>query len=418
MNDIKSDRRNLCLPIGIGGKTPEQALAMLDNMTDDIAPISVDEYRARIHKAQTLMQQQGIDALFVNAGTNLEYFTGLRWYASERLVGAVIPANGEFCYIAPHFEIGSIRDFGKIETNIHTWHEHDDPYQRLLSIASSLSSSTPLTLAMDESTPFFVVDGIRQRDIGLKMVNAKVITAACRMHKSANEIAIIQRAMDMTLAVHKAAASILCDGISTIEVAEFINEAHKKVGASGSYFCIVLFGEASSYPHGVKHAQTLKAGDIVLIDTGCKLHGYTSDITRTYVFGEPTDEQRQVWQHEKNAQAAAFSAAQLGETCGNVDAAARAYLASVGLGPDYDLPGCPHRTGHGLGMDIHEWPYLVKDNPEKLAVGMCFSNEPMIVLPGKFGVRLEDHFYISNDGPKWFTTPSHSIDDPFGLSAR
>lgn len=418
MNDNQLNKIGLRFPIGVGGKTPEQALASLDNMTDGVSPISVDEYRERVLKAQTLMQQQGIDALFVNAGTNLEYFTGLRWYASERLVGALIPARGEFCYIAPHFELGSIRDFGRIDASVHTWHEHDDPYQLLLTLASSLSSSTPVTLAMDESTPFFVVDGIRQRDNELKMVNAKVITAACRMHKSTNEIALIQRAMDMTLAVHKAAASILHEGVSTTEVAEFINAAHKKVGASGSYFCIVLFGEASSYPHGVKHAQTLNVGDIVLIDTGCKLHGYTSDITRTYVFGEPTDEQRQVWQHEKHAQAAAFSAAQLGETCGNVDAAARTYLASVGLGPEYNLPGCPHRTGHGLGMDIHEWPYLVKDNPERLAVGMCFSNEPMIVVPGKFGVRLEDHFYMSNDGPKWFTQPSHSIDNPFGMGVR
>jgi Xaa-Pro dipeptidase len=199
-------------------------------------------------------------------------------------------------------------------------------------------------------------------------------------------------------------------------VETFINEAHRKVGATGSYFCIVLFGTATSFPHGVKDPQTLKQGDVVLIDTGCKLQGYLSDITRTYVFGEATERQRTMWQHEKNAQLAAFEAAQPGSPCGDVDLAARNYLAAQGLGPDYQLPGCPHRTGHGIGLDIHEWPYLVKDNPEPLAPGMCFSNEPMLVLPGEFGIRLEDHFYMAPDGPKWFTHPAHSIDDPFGLN--
>lgn len=226
---------------------------------------------------------------------------------------------------------------------------------------------------------------------------------------------LIQRAMDMTLAVHKATASMLYEGITTTEVEAFINEAHKKVGAPGNYFCIVLFGVASSFPHGVKNPQTLKKGDVVLVDTGCKLHGYLSDITRTYVFGDPSEKQKSVWQIEKQAQLAAFNAAKVGASCGAVDKAAREYIASNGLGPDYLLPGCPHRTGHGIGLDIHEWPYLVKDNPEPLAVGMCFSNEPMLVIPDEFGIRLEDHFYMTDDGPRWFTEPAHSIDNPFGV---
>jgi len=195
-----------------------------------------------------------------------------------------------------------------------------------------------------------------------------------------------------------------------IEFEAFINDAHKKVGASGNYFCIVLFGKATSFPHGVKDPQVLKKNDLVLIDTGCKVHGYLSDITRTYCFGEPTDKQRALWESEKRAQLAAFNAAKVGVPCGDVDKAARDSLAKDGLGPDYNLPGLPHRTGHGIGMDIHEWPYLVKDNPHPLAPGMCFSNEPMIVVPNEFGIRLEDHFYMTEDGPVWFTEPSESID--------
>ena len=219
----------------------------------------------------------------------------------------------------------------------------------------------------------------------------------------------------MTLEVHKAVARILRIGISVEEVTNFIDQAHRKVGAkAGSYFCIVLFGEDSSYPHGVKTPKALAENDIVLIDTGCQLEGYNSDITRTYVFGEANQRQREMWLIEKLAQKAAFDAAKIGVACGNVDTAAREYLASQQLGPDYQTPGCPHRTGHGVGLDIHEWPYLVRSDRTPLAKGMCFSNEPMLVLPNEFGIRLEDHFYMTETGAKWFTEPSYSIDDPFG----
>jgi Xaa-Pro dipeptidase len=274
-------------------------------------------------------------------------------------------------------------------------------------------------IGITEDTPFFVVDGIAKFAASvaasIEIVNAKPITAHCRARKSASEIALMQRAKNMTLEVHKAAASILHEGITTTEVAAFIHEAHKKVGASGSYFCIVLFGPATAFPHGVKDPQTLKTGDMVLIDTGCQVEGYISDITRTYVFGEPTVRQRMVWNAEKAAQAAALAAAQLGVPCREVDIAARRSLAADGFGPQYELPGLPHRTGHGIGLDIHEWPYLVGSDTTPLAEGMCFSNEPMICVPGEFGIRLEDHFYMTADGPRWFTEPSHSVDDPFGL---
>ena len=400
---------------GIGGSTIEQALAQLNDMTQDLACIQPEEYHARMAKAQAYMQAHNIAALYLNAGTNLNYFTGLRWYASERMVGAILPAQGDVIYIAPYFEIGSLNDFMLIPGEIRGWHEHESPYALFCQIIAELCGSASAKVAIDESTAFFMADGIRQQQPALQLINGSVVTAHCRMHKSAAEIAIMQRAMDMTLHVHQAAASILKPGISTKEVEAFIHQAHKKVGApAGSYFCIVLFGQATSFPHGVKEAQILQANELVLIDTGCQLHGYVSDITRTYIFGTPTDKQISIWNSEKRAQQAAFSAAAIGVPCGEVDAAARRSLEQDGLGPDYNLPGLPHRTGHGIGMDIHEWPYLVKNNPLPLAKGMCFSNEPMIVIPGEFGVRLEDHFYMTDSGPKWFTQPATAIDAPFG----
>ncbi|ODS14703.1 MULTISPECIES: M24 family metallopeptidase [Pseudoalteromonas] len=400
---------------GIGTQTKEQALASLSNMTRDLIPIQADEHLARIARAQEYMQANNIDAIYLNAGTNLTYFTGMRWYASERMVGAILPAKGEVQYIAPDFEIGSLNGFKVIEGPIRGWLEHESPYALFVKVLTEMGIAESGTVGIDESAQFFIFDGINKAQTGLNLVNAQPVTAHCRMHKSANELMLIQRAMDMTLKVHQATASMLYEGISTTEVEEFIKQAHKKVGAPGNYFCIVLFGLATSFPHGVKEPQILKKGDMVLIDTGCKVHDYLSDITRTYVFGEATDRQRQFWNYEKAAQMAAFDAAQTGQSCESVDNAARSYLAEQGLGPEYQTPGCPHRTGHGIGLDIHEWPYLVGGDKTPLAAGMCFSNEPMLVVPGEFGVRLEDHFYITENGPKWFTEPAHSLENPFGL---
>jgi Xaa-Pro dipeptidase len=399
----------------IGGKTRQQALDRLDTMTAGVQPITLAEYQQRIKKAQHLMQQQGIDALYLNAGTNLSYFTGTVWYASERLVGALLPAKGDLIYISPVFEIPTLAGFQVVQGEVLGWHEHENPYQLLLDGLKQCCSKPQAVLALDDSSAFFIFEGLRQTNPLQQIVSGKTITQGCRAEKSASELAIMQRAMDMTLAVHKAVASMLYEGISTAEVEAFIDEAHRKVGASGSYFCIVLFGPDSAYPHGVKTPKNLEKGDMVLIDTGCRLLGYVSDITRSYVFGEPTARQREIWSIEKAAQAAAFAAAKLGLACGLVDVAAREVLESYGLGPDYALPGLPHRTGHGIGMDIHEGPYLVRNERTPLSVGMCFSNEPMICVPGEFGVRLEDHFYMTASGPRWFTEPAVSIEQPFPL---
>lgn len=399
------------MTLGVGGKTQEQALNSLANMATEIEPIQSQEFQNRIDKAVQLMREQAISHMYVNAGTNLAYFTGASWYASERLVGAVLTDKGELHFILPHFELDTFKALPKIRGQYHTWEEHQSPFAL---VAELLTRGN--RLAIDESTPFFIFNGIHKAIGNIELQDAKSVISACRQQKSAAELAIMQTAKKLTLEVQKAAASMLRSGISTLEVEDFIHRAHIKAGApKGSYFCIVLFGEPTAYPHGVDYPQYLEEGDMVLIDTGCELAGYKSDITRSYVFGTPTNKQRQIWELEKAAQLAAFEAAQPGVSCEAVDAAARSLIESAGFGPDYQLPGLPHRTGHGIGLDIHEWPYLVRGEKQALQAGMCFSNEPMICIPGEFGVRLEDHFYMTAEGPKWFTQPSHSLDNPFGL---
>jgi Xaa-Pro dipeptidase len=397
----------------IGGTEKQAALDALHDMTAGAVPIARAEHEARIARAQAFMAAHGIDAVYLNAGSNLTYFTGTKWSPSERMVGAILPARGAPAYIAPAFEEDTIRDFMVVEGAVAVWDEHEAPAARLRAVLEQRGIGAGGVLAIDDGTPLFLVDAIRAATDGYTLQNAHPVTSHCRSRKSDAEIALIQRAMDMTLAVHVAAAAILHEGITTKEVEEFIHLAHRRVGASGSYFCIVLFGAATAYPHGVSYVQTLKAGDTVLIDTGCKLHNYISDITRTYVFGVPTERQRFVWNAEKAAQRAAFDAAQLGVPCEEVDRAARRSLEANGFGPGYKLPGLPHRTGHGIGLDIHEGPYLVGGERRPLEPGMCFSNEPMIVVPGEFGVRLEDHFYMTATGPKWFTQPAASLEEPF-----
>lgn len=405
------------MTIGVGGSDAQTELTRLSDMTTGVEPISKSEFEARIQKACRLMKDNRMDAIYLNAGTNLYYFTGTRWGASERMVGALLTNSGELHYIAPYFEIGTINGYMLINGEVHGWHEHESPYLLFNNMLKKLGFDKA-TVGLDEACSFFISDGLSQACDNTKFVNAKEVTAGCRMRKSESELALLQRAKNMTLEVHKSAAKILREGISTQEVNEFIHQAHISVGAiKGSYFCITLFGEDSAFPHGVSQPKNLELGDMVLIDTGCQLHGYNSDITRSYVFGEPTERDRQVWNHEKASQAAGFAAAKLGNGCGTVDDAARGYLVQQGYGPGYQTPGLPHRTGHGIGLDIHEWPYLVSSDTTPLDVGMCFSNEPMICVPGEFGIRLEDHFYMTDNGPKWFTQPSHSVDDPFGLEA-
>ncbi|MNX69339.1 putative peptidase [compost metagenome] len=314
----------------------------------------------------------------------------------------------------PKFEEGTFKKYMKVDSNINCWEEHESPYILFGKLVGGKNINSGL-IAIDESSSYFLVDGIAKANTSYDFITAQNITSACRMQKSENEIAIIQKAKDITMEVQRAAAKILRPGITVSEVTDFINKAHIKAGiSSGSYFCIVLFADDTQYPHGVSIPQPLKENEAVIVDTGCKLEGYLSDITRSYVYGTASEEYKTIWNLEKKVQRAAFEAAKIGSSCGSVDDAARKTLAEAGLSPDYDLPGLPHRVGHGTGLDIHEYPYLVRGSEIKLSEGMVVSNEPMICIPGKFGIRHEDHFYMTEEGAKWFTTPMQSVDNPFG----
>jgi Xaa-Pro dipeptidase len=403
---------------GVGGSTAEAELAAIASLRDRVAPITTAERRDRIARAQARMRETGVAALWLDGTTDLEYFTGVRHGQTERMIGCILPASGEPVYLSPAFEVEKLRTLITIGERVVAWQEHDNPFALFVDTLKGLQIGRG-TLAIDAQARFFVVDGIRRAaeaaGADYALTPATEIAGWCRARKTPAERAIIAHAMQCTLRVQAAAARILRPGITTTEVAAFLDEAHRRTGFDGgARFALVLFGEASAYPHGVPHAQTLKEGDMVLVDTGGAMHGYVSDITRSYVFGEPSDRQRDVWALEHRAQAAAFAAIRPGVPCGAIDDAARGVINAAGYGPGYATPGLPHRTGHGIGMDVHEAPYFVKDNAEPLAVGVTGSIEPTICIYGAFGVRLEDHFTVTETGAAWLTPPSPSIDDPFG----
>jgi Xaa-Pro dipeptidase len=398
---------------GVGGSNAATELAKLASQRDQAVAIGLDEYHQRIDKLRALMLATGIDALYLDATTSLRYFTGLQCYASERLHGAIISTSGELLYVVPTFEEQKTRAGMIVEGNFVLWEEHQDPTAAVARAALKCAPQARCQLAIDSQTPFFTVSRLQAYDANLIISNAEELIATCRRIKSDAELALLTQAKAITLRVHQAVAKILQLGIDTREVQSFLDDAHIACGMDGrSTFKIVLFGEPTAYPHGVPYPQTLAENDMVLIDTGATLHGYNSDITRSYVFGEADARQREIWELERDAQLAAFNAAQIGAACSAPDLAARAVIEAAGFGPDYQVPGLPHRTGHGVGLDVHEHPYIVKGNDLPLEPGMCFSIEPMICSYGEFGVRLEDHAYITTAGPKWFTEPSRSMDDP------
>ena len=405
------------MTIGVGGSTPEAELAAMTSMRGDAPPIDNTERLARIERAQALMQAEGIDALWLDVSTSLTYFTGLRLNRSERLHGALLPAKGEITYLSPAFEVEKLRTMMTIGTQVAAWDEHEDPTALMVDTLRK-NGIAQGRIAIDEATPFATFDGLRRAGNSYEYINGSKVTSVCRQRKTAREIALMQTAKNITLEVQKATARIMREGITTTEVQAFIAAAHAKLGTEGPMpFNIVLFGEATAYPHGVPYPQTLKDCDMVLVDIGAPIDSYVSDITRSYVFGEPTPRQRQIWNLEKSAELAAFEAAQLGATCESIDIAARGRIEAAGFGPGYATPGLPHRTGHGVGLDVHETPYIVKGDKTILAPGMTFSIEPMVCIYGEFGVRLEDHVHMTENGPRWFTQPAHTVDDPFGYEA-
>ncbi len=403
------------MTIGVGGSSFEAELAKLKPMTDGIEPIVVGEFRQRVAKAQALLREQGLQALYLDTSTSLAYFTGIQLNLTERLHGAVIPVEGEIAYLSPTFEEPKTREYMKFGDDVRCWEEHEDPTELVVETIRSMGYESG-QIALDPHTPFYIVDGLRKAGNRFTFTQGSSITATCRQLKSAAEIALIQRAMDVTMEVHRAAARALQVGVTTAQVKDFLGQAHRRLGMNTS-FGAAQFGEATAYPHGVPYEQTLQDGDMVLIDMGTRVGGYCSDITRTYVFGEPTERQREIWNLEKTAQLAGFAAAELGAPCENVDFGARGVIEAAGYGPGYRVPGLPHRTGHGLGLDIHEEAFMVKGNKTPLQVGMCFSIEPMMCIYGEFGVRLEDIAYMAEDGARWFTQPAHTVDDPFAYEA-
>lgn len=390
----------------IGGSTAAAELAALFPWTECAAPIDVAERRVRLDEARAAASRAGADALLVTAGASLRYFTGVSWSPTERLVALLLPVRGEPIIVCPAFERGSLIAELAIEADIRLWEEDHDPVALVL---DALPAGA--TLALDPLLPFAVA---RRLQAQLTVIDGAEIIDGLRMIKSPAELALMAQAKAMTLEVHRRTARILAPGIRASAVKRFIDEAHRALGASGYTFCAVQFGRATAFPHGLPGDQMLEEDQLVLVDTGCAIDGYQSDITRTYAFGRVDDEIRATWDVEKEAQAAAFAAVRPGVPCEAIDAAARAVLERAGLGPDYRLPGLPHRTGHGIGLSIHEPAYLVRGDATPLAPGMCFSNEPMIVVPERYGIRLEDHFHVTEDGGAWFTTPQVSIDRPFG----
>lgn len=390
----------------IGGSNAETELAKLELWKDRAPAITAAERELRLARVGDLTAGLGADALLVNAGPSLRYFSGVPWGQTERLVAMLIVPGRKPVMICPHFEIGTLEADLAIPVEIRSWQEHEDPVTLVLDTLATIGART---LAIDPELPFHFAERIRGAET-VRLVDAMQAVKQCRMVKSAAELALLQQAKNMTLAVHKATARILHPGIRQSEVVHFIEAAHRRLGASGSSFCIVQFGEATAYPHGLPGDRALEEGQLVLVDTGCTVEGYHSDITRTYAFGNVEQDIRDIWSIEKEAQQAAFDAMRPGELCESVDEAARTVLAKAGLGPDYALPGMPHRTGHGIGLSIHEPAYLVRGDRTPLQPGMCFSNEPMIVVPGRFGVRLEDHMYVTDTGARWFTQPQLAID--------
>lgn len=382
------------------------------DLTGSMKPISADERLARIGKAQRMMQKNGLAAILLEPGSAMMYFSGIRWRRSERLTAVVIPAEGEIAVVTPYFEEPSVRESMAFGGDIRTWHEHENPFARVAEILRDRGGEGGI-IGLEDTVRYFVVDGLKSENVNVSVGSARPVTEGCRMYKTEHELALMHCANSVTLAAYGDVWDQLEAGMTPADINQMMRAAQAKYGGNGIW-TMALLAEASAYPHGTSQPQSLKNGDIVLMDCGCNVHGYQSDISRTFVFGEPTKRQREVWKTVRKGQSIAFEAARIGAAAGSVDDAVRRYYESLGYGPGYKTPGLSHRTGHGIGMDGHEPVNFVHAEKTPLAAGMCFSNEPGIYIFGEFGVRLEDCIYMTESGPKWFTSPPTSIDNPIG----
>jgi Xaa-Pro dipeptidase len=348
--------------------------------------------------------------LLVEPGSSLVYFTGVNWWRSERLTAAVIPRDGDVALVTPHFEEPSVRESLQIPADVRTWDEDQDPLATVAGILKDRKVTAPV--GVEETVRYFAVDGLRRAMPGVNIVNGAAVVRGCRMIKTPAELALMQKASDITIAAYRHVFPRIKVGMHPGQIDGMIGAACRAFGASYDGG-LVLLGEAAAYPHGSHKPQAVRTGEVVLLDTGCDVHGYQSDISRTFVFGEPNAEQKKVWDQVHRGQQIAIETARVGVAAGKVDDAVRAQYEKWGYGPGYKLPGTPHRTGHGIGMDGHEPVNLVHGETTPLAPGMCFSNEPGIYLPGKFGIRLEDCFHMGEKEPIWFSNPPPSLDRPF-----
>ena len=388
------------------------AIAALGPMKEGVVPISVDERRARLDKARTLMAAKGVDALLLTGGTSMEYFTGIRWGLSERLLAAVIPVKGAPFLVTPKFEEERAMEQAHLgplgqDATVYAWEEHEDPYAFMAKGLRERGLATA-TIGAEETVRFQFSDGAAHIP-QVKVVSGTPISAGCRMVKDAHELALMRHASQVTLKAYEAAYKSLKAGMTQDDFGELVRLAHKRLGYSGS--AGVQVGKYSALPHGSATPQTVEEGSILLIDGGCKVEGYSSDISRTFVLGKATQRMKDVFEIEFKAQSAALAAAKPGVPCEAVDAAARKVIVDAGFGPDYKF--FSHRVGHGMGMDGHEWPYLVRGNTLPLEPGMVFSDEPGIYIPGEFGIRLEDDMVITETGAELFTPQSESLEKPF-----
>jgi Xaa-Pro dipeptidase len=390
------------------------SIAALTSMREQAKPITLDERRARQERARQLMRENNLSAIVLVEGTSLNYFSGIRWWGAERLFAMVLPAKGESFYVSPAFEEGRSREQiaqspDGAGADVRIWQEDESPYQR---VAQGLTDRgiAAGTIGIEETVKYVFSDNLRKAAPGATFTTATPVTAGCRMIKSAHEIELMRLASQVTLTAYQAVYSAIKPGMTHHEVADLIEAAHRQLGFEGD--ALVLLGEFSAFPHGSVTPQTIREDTIILIDGGCRVEGYCSDITRMFILGKPTDKMKQVFDIVHRAQSAALAAAKPGAECGSVDAAARKVITDAGYGPNYKY--FTHRLGHGLGMDGHEWPYLVRGNAKKLEANITTSNEPGIYIRGEFGVRLEDDMHITGNGAELFTPQSPSLEDPFG----
>jgi Xaa-Pro dipeptidase len=408
-------RRDFGLGLAAGAAmiaAPRLAFAADDRlrpMTGDVVPISPAERLQRVAKAQLLMRARGLGAILIEPGASLTYFTGVRWSRSERLTAALIPAQGDAIVVTPFFEEPSVRESLAIPAEVRTWQEDEDPL-KLVAGALRDRRAWGKPVGIEETVRFFAFDGLRK--LGVRLAAGAPVVRACRMFKSPAELALMRKASDITVAAYRHTHRKIERGMTPADIGAIMSEATEQLGGR-SEFELILLGEASAYPHGSGKPQQVREGEVVLMDCGCTVQGYQSDVSRTFVFGEANAEQRKVWNQVRRGQQIAFDAARIGAPAGSVDDAVRRQYEAWGYGPRYALPGTSHRTGHGIGLDGHEPVNFVHGETTPLAPGMCFSDEPGIYLPGKFGIRLEDCLYMTEAGPRWFSTPPPSIDRPF-----